>query len=98
MRGDPLIEVVRNRGYTVLIYLASIANDGPTLYRNVKQHHEELSLFEQYLHGIQNIGVILVRRSRHQTQMFFQLFTWATHLLNLSFRFPVHWVFSMSVA
>ena len=38
-----------------------------TLYQDnyVKQHHEEISLFEQYLRGIYDIGVTLAQRSRH---------------------------------
>ena len=45
--------------------LASVANGGPTLYQDVKKHHEERNLFEQYLRGCHNIGVILIQPSRH---------------------------------
>ena len=40
---------------------ARVANSGPTLYQDnyVKQHHEELVLFEQCPRGSHNIGVIL---------------------------------------
>ena len=35
----------------------------------VKQHHEEISLFEQCLLGSHNIGVTLAQRSRHSPQL-----------------------------